>query len=390
METLFNDDIENPMIRYFNYIKEQKEKGKPVVGVYCCFAPLEIFWSIDASVAVLCGASADPITAAEEDLPVNICPLVKSSYGYIKTNTCPFNKLSDVVVAETTCDGKKKMFELIQNKKPTYIMELPVMPGKDESFNFWLEKVNDVKKWTEQQFNITITKEMIEKAIKEANYRRNLVLQIYEYLKPHPPYLTNNEMIALNGYAFYITGKAAEVAINYALEALKKRRLNNNTVTSAQAPRILVTGSPVMGATEKVYKIIEESGGIVIVSEACSGIKPLLRPVEEDTGDPIRALARRYFEFPCSVMAMNTYRLEQLDYLIKEFKPDAVVEIVLMGCHTYNIESYIIQKYITREQGLPYVKLETDYSQSDLEQIRTKIQAILETASLNKKFSAKT
>ncbi len=342
MEKLFEDDIENPMLRYFNHIQAEKQNGKPLVGVYCCFAPLEIFWAIGANVAVLCGSSADPIPAAEEDLPINICPLVKSSYGYVKTDTCPFNKISDVTVAETTCDGKKKMFELIKDKKPTYIMELPVMPGKEESFDFWLEKVRDVKNWIELQFNTKITDEMIEKAIKEANYRRSLVLKAYDFLKPHPPFMTNDEIIALSGYAFYINGKPAQDSINHALQVLDKRKMNNESVASPMAPRILITGSPIMGATEKVYKIIEDSGGIVIVSEACSGIKPLLRPVEEDTGDPIRALAHRYFEFPCSVMAMNTRRLEQLDYLIKEFKPDAVVEIVLMGCHTYNIESYSI------------------------------------------------
>ena len=323
-------------------------------------------------------------------MPVNICPLVKSSYGYIKTDTCPFNKIADVVVAETTCDGKKKMFELIRDNKPTYIMELPVMPGKEESFNFWEEKVHDVKNWVEKQFNTKITNEMIERAIKEANQRRALVLKLYDYLKPHPPYMTNNEIIALSGFAFYITGPHAVDSIKYALEVLERRKQKNEIVASIDAPRILITGSPVMGATEKIYRIIEESGGIVVVSEACSGIKPLLRPVEEDTGDPIKALARRYFEFPCSVMAMNTRRLDQLSYLIKEFNPDAVVEIVLNGCHTYNIESYTIHQYITREEGLPYVKIETDYSQSDIEQIRTKIQALLEIASKNKKSKAKT
>ena len=325
MEPIFKDEIENYMLRYFNHIKIKKDQGKPVVGIYCCFAPLEIFWAIDSSVAVLCGSSAEPIPAAEEDLPVNICPLVKSSYGYIKTDTCPFNKISDATVAETTCDGKKKMFELIRDKKPTYIMELPVMSGKEDSFYHWYEKVMDLKNWVENQFNTKITDEMIENAIKEANNRRALLLKIYDFLKSTPPYLTNNEMIALSGYAFYITGKEAEKALYNALDVLKRRKAINISIASSDAPRILVTGSPVIGATEKVYKIIEDSGGIVVVSESCSGIKPLLRPVEEDTGDPLKALARRYFDFPCSVMAMNERRLDQLDYLIKEFKPDAVV-----------------------------------------------------------------
>ncbi|MFW9988270.1 MAG: 2-hydroxyacyl-CoA dehydratase [Candidatus Odinarchaeota archaeon] len=128
MEPLFDNGIENPMIRYYNYTQAQKQAGNPVIGTYYCFAPLELFWTIVAAVAVLCGTSEVPIPAAEQDLPTNICPLVKSSYGFMKTDTCPFFKLADALVAETTCDGKKKMFELIEDIKPTRIMESPVMP----------------------------------------------------------------------------------------------------------------------------------------------------------------------------------------------------------------------------------------------------------------------
>ena len=91
-------------------IKEAKENGTKVVGIYCTYCPQELVLAAGAIPVGLCGTSENPIAAAEETLPRNLCPLIKSSYGFAVTDTCPFFHFSDFIVGETTCDGKKKMF----------------------------------------------------------------------------------------------------------------------------------------------------------------------------------------------------------------------------------------------------------------------------------------
>ncbi|MFW9988271.1 MAG: double-cubane-cluster-containing anaerobic reductase [Candidatus Odinarchaeota archaeon] len=378
MEPLINDGVEIPAMRTFLSVKSQKEAGKPVFGIYCCYAPLELFWAMDGVVAGLCGTSEKPISAAEEHLPRNLCPMVKASYGFVITDTCPYYKMADVIICETTCDGKKKIFELIQHKKPTHVMDLPISQNDPDALNYWINEVRKLKEWLENHFNIQITNEKIEASIKEANYRRSLILKAYEYAKFNPPFITNNEIIELFSYAFYEVGINAEKFLNTILEKLEKRKENDNYVAVKNAPRVLMTGCPIAGDSEKVYRIINEAGGVIVVSEACSGIKPILGKIEEGTSDPIKAIAERYFNLPCSVMTINTKRLEQLDYLIEEFKPDAVIETVLTACHTYNIEAFTIEKHISQKWDLPYLKIETDYSPGDTEQIRTKVEAIFE------------
>ena len=68
----------------------------------------------------LCSTSDETIPVAEKDLPKNLCPMVKASYGFAVTDKCPFFYFSDVVVGETTCDGKKKMYELMKEFKNVY------------------------------------------------------------------------------------------------------------------------------------------------------------------------------------------------------------------------------------------------------------------------------
>ena len=102
-----------------------KEQGIPLVGTYCTFMPQEIAMAAGAVVVSLCSTNDETIEEAEKDLPRNLCPLIKSSYGFGKTDKCPYFYFADMVVGETTCDGKKKMYEYMADFKAVHVMQLP-------------------------------------------------------------------------------------------------------------------------------------------------------------------------------------------------------------------------------------------------------------------------
>ena len=131
-------------------------------------------------------------------------------------------------------------------------------------------------------------------------------------------------------------------------------------------PRILITGCPIGGATEKIIRAVEDNGGIAVTFESCSGAKSIDKLVDEDNPDVYDALARRYLDIGCSVMAPNPNRLELLGRLIDEYKVDGVVEMLLQACHTYAVESKGIRDFVTGEKHIPYIAVETDYSQADM------------------------
>ena len=109
----------------FLRVKDLKEQGRKVAGVFCTFTPHEILEAAGFTAVSLCGMSPETIPAAEAHLPKNLCPLIKSSYGFAVSDKCPDTYFSDLIVGETTCDGKKKMYELLNRIKPTYILHLP-------------------------------------------------------------------------------------------------------------------------------------------------------------------------------------------------------------------------------------------------------------------------
>ena len=172
----------------FLTMKELKEQGRRIVGVFCTFTPWELILAADAVAVVLCGIGDDNIPAAEVRLPKNLCPLIKASYGAAVTDKCPFFYFSDMVLAETTCDGKKKMYELMGELKHCHIMQLP--PGKTGrgALEFWKQEVISVKEDLDDFYHIRITDEQIRKAIHLRNRERKAVLDFFEIgrLKPTP------------------------------------------------------------------------------------------------------------------------------------------------------------------------------------------------------------
>lgn len=357
-------------------VKKIKEAGIPVIGSYCTYFPQELAMAMGAASVSLCSTSDETIADAEQQLPKNLCPLIKSSYGFALTDKCPFFYFSDVVVGETTCDGKKKMYELMSDFKDVYIMELPNTQG-EEALKLWRSEMIRFKEYLEKKFDVTITEEDIRKAIKTNNKVRRSLKGLYELMRNDPAPITGSELFkVLYGSTF----KFDRAAIPAEVDALVAKIQEEYAAGKMQEkkPRILITGCPIGGATEKVIRAVEENGGIVVTYESCSGAKSIDKEVDEDNPDVYDALARRYLNIGCSVMTPNPNRLELLGRLIDEYKVDGVLEMTLQACHTYNVESYNIRKFVTEEKEIPYLAVETDYSQADVAQLNTRIAAFIE------------
>ena len=360
----------------FLAVKELKDKGVPVVGSYCTYFPQELAMAMGAASVSLCSTSDETIAEAEKELPKNLCPLIKSSYGFARTDKCPFFYFSDVVVGETTCDGKKKMYEYMAEFKETYLMELP-NTQREDALVLWRNEMIRFKEYLEKHFETTITEDDIRKAIKVNNEARLALRKLYGVMKHDPAPITGYDLFkVLYGSTFKLDRSLIAGEVNALVEKIEKEYKEGKM--QPKKPRILVTGCPLGGATEKVIRAIEDNGGIVVTYENCTGAKAIDKMVDEDDPDVYGALARRYLDIGCSVMTPNPNRLELLGRLIDEYKVDGVVEMTLQACHTYNVESFGIRKFVNEEKKLPYISVETDYSQADSGQLNTRITAFIE------------
>ena len=360
----------------FLAVKKLKDQGVPVVGAYCTYFPQEIAMAMGAATVGLCSTSDETIPDAEKDLPKNLCPLIKSSYGFAKTDKCPFFHFSDVVVGETTCDGKKKMYEYMSEFKDIFIMELPNTQS-EESLKLWKSEIIRFKEYLEKKFDVTITEDDVREAIKVNNEVRRSLKRLYEVMRHDPAPITGHDLFkVLYGSGFKFDRKAIPAEIDALVEKIEKEYAEGKMLE--KKPRIVITGCPIGGATEKVIRAVEDNGGVVVAFENCSGAKSIDKLVDEENPDVYDALARRYLNIGCSVMTPNPNRLDLLGRLIDEYKADGVVEMTLQACHTYNVETLAIRRFVNEKKGIPYINVETDYSQADIGQLNTRIAAFIE------------
>lgn len=357
--------------------KAFKDSDKPLIGTFCTFMPQELPLAMGGAVVSLCATSDETIAEAEKDLPRNLCPLIKSSYGFGKTDKCPYFFFSDLVVGETTCDGKRKMFELMGEYKPVHVMQLPHNPTTQASFDLWKSEIILLKETLEKQFGTTISDEDLKKAINLKNRERQALKDFYAIGKLQPSALSGADILkVLYGSTFKFDKEANIVDVNNLTEKVMGEY--NGGKTLEDKPRIIITGCPVGGVTEKVVTAIEENGGRVVFFENCMGAKHVEDMVDESNPDLFDALTEKYLKIGCSCMSPNTSRTDLLGRAIDEYKADAVIDVIFQACHTYAIETATIKRFVNGEKEIPYISLETDYSTSDIGQLNTRIAAFIE------------
>ena len=93
--------------------------------------------------------------------------------------------------------------------------------------------------------------------------------------------------------------------------------------------------------------------------------------------EQIEALADRYMGINCACFTPNTERIDDIIRLAKEYKVDGIIDVNLKFCSLYDTEGYSVEKAL-KEAGIPVLGIETDYVDSDAEQLRTRISAFLE------------
>lgn len=357
-----------------DYATGEKVKGRKVVGIMCEYTPRELIMAAGAIPVCLCGGAASMIPPAEEYLPANLCPLIKSTFGFGVEKANPFLEMADMLVAETTCDGKKKMYELLAEHRPMYVLELPQKPNDPDALAHWTRELQKLKKHLEQSFGVRITAAGLRKAVAVMNRERALRRELAALMKADAPPLTGRELLDLKSL---ISGIPKDMQqYEEALRLLPGRVLKPSAESRV---RVLLTGVPMPHGAERVIDIIEDNGGLIVCQENCTGVKPLLEDVDTDDPDPIRAIARKYFHLPCSVMTGNERRLESLRALAAQYRPQCVIEVIWQACLTYDVESALVKRLAETTLGVPYLRIETDYSPSDSARIALRVEALYET-----------
>lgn len=365
-------------IRPAELIEHQKKGGK-VFGTFCVYVPDEIVFAADAIATGLCGGSQFWVPGGEKVLPTNTCPLIKASVGARIDRTCPFFRIADMYVGETTCDGKKKAWEILAEDVPVHVMNLPQMK-RVKDVQAWAEEIETFKNIVEEFTGNKVTADKLAESIKLINNKRKALERLYDLRKNETLPISGCDALLISQIAFYDDPARFTQMTNKLCDELEKRVADGVSVVPAGTKRIMLTGTPLAIPNWKLHNIVETSGAAVVCEEMCTGTRYFEKLVDESgttLEEQYQALANRYMNINCACFTPNSGRIDDILRLAKEYKVDGIIDVNLKFCNLYDTEGYFVERAM-KEAGIPVLGIETDYTDSDAQQLRTRVSAFIE------------
>ena len=356
-----------------------KEDGGKVFGTFCVFVPDEIVVACGGAVTGLCGGSQFWVPEGEKVLPSGMCPLVKASLGARFGKTCPYFSVSDVYVGETTCDGKKKAYEILGADKQTYVMDMPQMK-RPQDYEKWTGEIAAFADMVQDVTGVELTAEKLGDAIHLINEKRQALARVHAARKADPLPISGKDVLLMTQIAFFDDPARCAQMANALADELEARIERGEGVFPKGTKRILVTGTPLAIPNWKLHHIIETSGAAVVCEEMCTGTRYFEHLVDESATaleGQFQALSDRYMQNNCACFTPNPGRVEDIVRLAREYRADGVIDCNLKFCTLYDVEKSSVAAALEQE-GIPCLALETDYADNDAEQLRTRIGAFIE------------
>ena len=357
------------------------------VGTYCVMVPEELVYAAGGKPVRVCSGNHVALQLGEEIMPKDSCPLVKAAAGSIMPNSMAYLSECDFSVVPVTCDCKRKLVDKLSEYHAVHSMRIPANSRDDDAVEQYIQELYKLKEYLEDKLGNRITYKKLYDAILTTCETSLCAERFYQLKSTIPGVIYGTHAIMmLNAYTYMRPDQWAEnvKTLNRELEARiasGEGRIRKNT------PRIMLTGSPMIFPNVKVPYLIENAGGLVVADETCIGERGYsdVPVINEHTMDGlIRALAVKAIRpCTCPIFVDTDKRWYRIKQLIEKYKVDGVIYHVLRGCLVYDYEYLSLEKKL-EELGVKVLRIETDYSEEDVEQLRIRLEAFIEVIKFSK------
>ena len=357
-----------------------RQQGRKVIGTFCLYVPEEILIAAEAISVGLCAGADFGTDLAEQVLPRNTCALIKSFVGFKLAGVCPYVEACDLVIGETTCDGKTKAYEIFSEYKPTFVLEVPHMKNESDR-KLWRSEIGRLADKIEETTGKTITADALKKAVEIVNAKRLALHRLNKLRSADPAPISGCDCLLINQVQFYDDPVRFTQKVNELCDELDERVAERVGVAPEGTPRLLVSGCPMAAPNWKLPYIIEQSGAVIVGEESCVGERGTRNLVDLQGAatreEILDRIAQRYLGIDCAIFTPNSERVEHVREMTRNYKADGVVHYEIQFCTPYAMESYTMRRAMGQAE-IPFLRIETDYSMEDAAQLKTRVQAFIE------------
>jgi benzoyl-CoA reductase/2-hydroxyglutaryl-CoA dehydratase subunit BcrC/BadD/HgdB len=367
-------------------IKGAKESGKKVIGYMCMFAPVELILAADAIPVRVSSGWYDASKLGDRIVPVEVCPIIRSTIGAKMIGLSPYLELSDSIINVLTCDGMTKLGEILGDYSAVWTVPIPRVKDSAQAMRFWREELLVMKSQIETLTGNKITGKKLKSAVELTQKATKAFLRLQE-MRKGPPVIMGRDAMLVNQTFMWDDIKRWTEKTEALCDELEKMARQKIWACPPDTPRVMITGTPMIWPDNwKAPTLIEEATpqGVLVADELCSSERLLCDPVGVDEwtmDDMLNAIAERYLmasTCPCFTSEDgNEDRINWLLNKVKEWNVNGVIYYVVRGCMLHAMEYTRVKRVLDRI-NTPVYYLDTEYTREDVGQMKTRIEAFLE------------
>ena len=362
-----------------------KPADTKIVGTYCVMVPEELIYAVGAQPVKLCSGSYTAFAIGDDLVPRDACPLIKAVMGFQAMEVMPIYDDCALMVVPITCDCKKKMAGMLKERVPTYALHVPTAKSEDSDMEQYVQELYQLIPELEKVTGQKISYQSLAASIDAMGFAQYQMSKFNEFKKHVPALIKGTHAMALMNAFSYLPVAQWSQQLHILNQELAQHKKDQHYVSKDKQPRIMITGSPIIFPNIKIPLLIEETGGILVGDETCMGERSLYDPtvvVDQSFDGLMRSLANRYTRpCTCPTFVDNSQRIYRIKQMIKDHQVQGVVYHVLRGCLVYDFEYQTLEDELGK-LGVPVIRVESDYNEEDIEQLRIRIEAFIELIKL--------
>lgn len=358
-----------------------KPENIPTVGTYCVMVPPELIYAAGAMPVKLCGGGYTAFNVGDDIAPRDACPLVKAVMGFESIGVMPVYGECSLMAVPITCDCKKKLAGWLGQRRNTAMLHVPSSRDRDEDME---QYVRELYLFSEKLTELTgrqLSYERLSWACGLTAAAQYELSRFIEIRRRAPLVIKGTHYMAAMNAMSYVHISIWTRYMRELNDELEKKIKRGEMASKENRPRILITGSPIVFPNFKLPLLIEEMGGVLTADETCMGERGAYDPpaiADQSTDGIMRALANKSTRpCTCPTFTDNKRRIYRIMQLLEDYKVQGVIYHVLRGCLVYDYEYKVLEEELGK-LGVPVIRVESDYNEEDVEQLRIRVEAFIE------------
>ncbi|MEW6441568.1 MAG: 2-hydroxyacyl-CoA dehydratase family protein [bacterium] len=352
-----------------------RKRGGRAIGFFCSYVPEEVLNTDGLASFRMRSRGCAGTEAADGCMGIFNCTYTRHC---LEQGLQGGYEFLDGFVFAPSCDHLRRLYDnWVYFLKPSFVALVDVPHLRDEDALRWYrDEIAGLWGKLAAAFSLPDDAEAIWQGIRKTNRTRRLLRDLDGTRSQDPPGLSGTEMQEISLFAASVPKEVADPVLEGVLDRLRAHPAR----PSSHRARVLLVGSHLddVGFTE----VVEQTGALVVKDAYCCGLRDQLDPVDESCGggDPFLAIARRYLDRLSCPRMYDDYprRLERIVRMAEEASVDGVILEQMKFCETWGIDGNVLAQDL-RARGFPILRLEREYQPGGVGQLRTRVQAFLES-----------